>query len=450
MSSISRYERYQVYLVVLIGDAEYSKLSTEVLNFRNAVMERLQGKPTLRRWYDQMYRGLMASKDKEWWTKYGFLEKKQFDEGLMSFVGKLMREDVFGKFALARESNFSICNGTENLNMDKVVKTADECIYEKDCEKGDDSFDCVERSFKCMWDSVNGIGVTGRSANAKGDPFMSKMPDVDNLSGSKWSERREGPPGPVGTRSTSKLPAKCTYSDIGSSSSREVKQSMYIDTIKGGLFQSMFSSVGDIFDFGRLKNNMINGVKNTSEGTCERVAIKTIHITNDEFEPVITQCCTPKYMTRGDIEALQISDMERTKKGHGTIFCDEVAVMGPILTDEPKPEPKPEPKVLPEDGDVEDGDVEDGVDESGGSKTGVKKIKPPKNACYCQTLTLNPSMIGNVKSGFRNMDLGVSDGDVLFEKGFKGKAPSLQRVFEYSYLVAIGFLLFLLFLRIRG
>jgi hypothetical protein len=238
---------------------------------------------------------------------------------------------------------------------------------------------------------------------------------------------------------------------------------MYIDTIKGGLFQSMFSSVGDIFDFGRLKNNMINGVKNTGEGTCERVAIKTIHITNDEFEPVITQCCTPKYMTRGDIEALQISDMERTKKGHGTIFCDEVAVMGPILTDEPepKPEPKPESKVLPAPESKvlpapeskvlpEDGDVDDVGDESGGSKTGVEKIKPPKNACYCQTLTLNPSMIGNVKSGFRNMDLGVSDGDVLFEKGFKGKTPSVQRVFEYSYLVAIGFLLFLLFLRIRG
>ncbi|NDC89909.1 MAG: hypothetical protein EB075_14125, partial [Bacteroidetes bacterium] len=330
---ISRYERYQLYLVILIGDVEYSKLSSEASTFRQKVMERLARKPQLRRWYESRYSALTSSPNSEWWRRYGFADKRKFEEGLMGFVRKVVSEDAFGAFSLDRELNFSICNGTSNLNMDRVMKTSNECVYEKDCEEGDDSFDCVERSFKCMWDTVNGVAVTGRSANAKGDPFMSKMPDIDNLSGSKWHSTREGPPGPIGTRSTSKMPAMCSYMDIGSTTSRKVKQSIYLDTMRGGLISSAFSSAGNVVDFGRMKNNIINGVKDTKDGTCERVAIKTVHITDDEFEPVIKQCCTPKYMTRVDIEALQSEDMKRTTNGHATVFCDEVAVLGPILSE---------------------------------------------------------------------------------------------------------------------
>jgi len=318
------------------------------------------------------------------------------------------------------ETNPYVCQGTQDPRYATLLQDPMKCIYKRknDCHDNDKaSIDCIKSGAECTLEySVNTL-MTGNS-------IVSKLPDIKNLDGKVWDEERKGPGGPLGNQYFYDLPFSCK-----TTKGEEVPRSIFVNTIPEGGFgmakmADSLSAVGvdgigkdfqnnKAFQiFSKNSRGMIPGIVeqltafnplylvqditnfSDDKNKCEEISLWTLHMggsTGDDIQ----RCCTKRYMTTGDIESY---GLDRTGM-NADLRCDLISSS-----------------------DIDGNKVSNTYDDG--------ELK--SNTCFCQKL--------KTKEGFQNFeDYQNNDGSL----------SSLANYLTKGYYIAILFVLYFIFLKIK-
>lgn len=392
------------YLAVIVGlddhgDMEFSDTeATEVASHHKTLgIDVSKMHPTVKKRYEEVRKTLKGS------TPF----PPKFFEEMRKFVEK--NRGVMGKIGLKQITDSYVCGGTPDTRDDLLTKTPQECIYDGagggGCSSGDDSLECFKRSGKCLMQTVTGKLVTGSIDLKGGGPAMSRMPDINQIAvGDRWTSSAV-------TQNTGSHGARY-FSQIGfcetpkaDGSTKRVPWSKYYNFNNGGEFNQAMTAFSDGLDVSQA-------MKNTMEGTCYPVSLRTLHVSGrDATDLEIQRCCTKRYMSQTDIDKLR-EDMHEENHQTG-LFCDEEELFTQFLPVDPDSTEDP-PGIY--------ADAREGADE--------EALDELDEQCYCQNVT--HAYVAQGKQGMANM--GSGDGP-------------WRRSMWVCYVAALSLLLFGLFVR---